>query len=166
MTVVADVERLFGRSRRILTVSPGTTVAAAAKVMNEHEVGCLLVIDSASRPVGILTERDILGKVVAQSADAKATRVSNVMTRKVISCAMDTSLDEAECMMGQFGIRHLPILKAGLAKGMISSRDIMAHKLKVAGDLASRQAAVLKELELQYPGITRVEMDSGGSLLL
>jgi CBS domain-containing protein len=166
MPTVRQVERLFTKNGKVMTISGDGSVAAAAKGMSKHGIGCLVVMDRQLRVCGIITERDIIAKVVAPAADPAGTKVADVMTNQVVSCSMDTDLDEAKRIMGQYGIRHLPIIEGNIVRGMISSRDIMMHQLTAASRLAEQQSELLAELERYHPGITRVEQDSAGRLML
>ena len=166
MATVKEVERMYAKKSKVLTISAEATIAVAAKQMSEHGVGSLIVIDTRCRVRGILTERDVISKVVAEAADPASTHVVDAMTTDVVSCTMDTQVEEVKEIMGRYGIRHLPIIEDGIAKGMISSRDIMAQQLSAAGALARKQSMILSELERRHPGITRVETDSAGCVVL
>ena len=166
MITVSQVERSSAKNGHILTISAHASVAAAAKGMTRHGIGCLVVMDTNLRVMGILTERDIMSKVVAASADPAKTTVTEVMTMKVISCSMDTEIEQAMQIMGQHGTRHLPIIEGEKVCGMISSRDILAYRLTTADALVRDQSKLLAKLERQYPGITRLEKDPVGRLLL
>jgi signal-transduction protein with cAMP-binding, CBS, and nucleotidyltransferase domain len=164
--MVSQVERFFAKNGKVLTISADASVAAAARGMSRHGIGCLVVMDKKLRVAGILTERDIMSKVVAAAADPTRTPVADVMTTTVISCSLDTEVEEAMEIMGQHGIRHLPIIEGEKVRGMISSRDILAHRLTTVDALVRQQTNVLAELERQHPGITRVDVDPGGRLVL
>jgi CBS domain-containing protein len=152
--------------REVLTVDPDQSVAEAAEKMRSHNIGCLVVIGQAERIVGILTERDIISKVVAVGGDAKDVLVAEVMTRKIVACSLDTPLSRAQQIMAQHGIRHLPIVENGRPVGMISSRDMLAHQLQAVQAVVRRQGMVLHQLEKEHPGITRIETDRAGRVVI
>ena len=165
MTTVKQIERMVRREGHVLTISTKDSVADAAKRMNENDIGSLIVMNTRSSIVGILTERDIIGKVVAQAKDPTATNVTEVMTKQVVACGLDTSVTKAQRIMAEYGIRHLPIIEEGVPVGMISSRDVLAHQLSTAEALARQQFAVLQDLEGEYPGITKLQMDNAGRVV-
>src|SRR5438128_1833402 len=93
MNKVQDI--LANKGNRVITISPAKTVLAAAQLMNEHKIGALVVLDEASRVVGMFTERDVLHRVVAQRLDPASTTISDVMTSAVLCSRGETPLDEA-----------------------------------------------------------------------
>ena len=142
-----DADELFG-------IGQDVTVADAAQQMSRHHIGCLTVFDDNRNSVGIITERDMLSKVLAKSLSPKETLVRDIMTSSVFSCTSQTSINEAENLMATNQIRHLPILQKEKTVGMISSRDLIAYRMKSNKDMqvAAEQLAMLpaglKSLEL------------------
>jgi CBS domain-containing protein len=127
MASVSDI--LAGKGRRLITVPPDATVYSAAVIMNECKIGSLLVMEGG-RLVGILTERDILMRVVADQRDANVTDVGDVMTRDVVCCRMHTDLEEAKSVFKHRRIRHLPVLtEEGKVVGLISIGDLNAYQV-------------------------------------
>ncbi len=114
------------RIERVHTVGRSTSVLDAAKLMNEHHVGSLIVLDSSSNIAGIITERDILTRIVTAELSPSATQVSSVMTDEVISCTLETSLTEARHLMSNCRVRHIPVTDDGSLVGMISIGDLNA----------------------------------------
>jgi CBS domain-containing protein len=113
--------------RPLLSARPDETVLAATQRMNEHGVGALLVMD-AGRMVGIFTERDVLRRVVAEERLPSAVRVAEVMTSQVACCTPDTSIDEAQNLMRQYRVRHVPVVNAqGDVQGVLSIGDLNAY---------------------------------------
>ncbi len=98
------------------------TLAQAARRMWEQQTGSLLVVDGDDLR-GIITERDIL-RAVAEGADLQATRVSERMTRDLITVDPNTSLRDAARLMADRWIRHLPVLEQGKVVGVVSQRDL------------------------------------------
>lgn len=101
---------------------PDDTLAAAATKMWEQQTGSLLVMDGEDL-VGILTERDVL-KAVATGAPLEDTRISQFMTKDLVTVGPGTSLREAARVMADRWIRHLPVLDAGKLVGVLSQRDL------------------------------------------
>ena len=128
MATVGQLERLFRRVGKVLTIDAHAPIVAAAEVMTDKEVGCLIVLDTG-RIVGICSERDIVRGLAAGGADAATTPVRRWMTSNVISCDLDTPIGKVRRMMAAHGIRHIPVIVEDVAVGMVSSRDVMAYRL-------------------------------------
>ena len=127
MASVSDI--LAGKGRRLITTTPDATVYSAAVIMNECKIGSLLVMDEGHL-VGILTERDILVRVVADQRDANRTTVGAVMTRDVVCCRPHTDMEEAKSVFKHRRIRHLPVLtEDGEVVGMVSIGDLNAYQV-------------------------------------
>lgn len=120
---------LTQKGPQVITISGEATVLDAALLMNQHKIGALVVHDDG-RIRGIFTERDVLRRVVAERRDPAATRVADVMTKDVIVCECDCTIEEARNIFRAKRIRHLPIVDdEGRLQGMISIGDINAHEL-------------------------------------
>ena len=149
-----------------MTVEPYVTIATAAQRMGEHKVGCLVVTDNHGKIAGILSERDIIGKVVAASRNPEVVLVMDIMNRNVIACTLRTSIGKAKQIMASRGIRHLPVVDDGKLIGMISSRDLMAQELTTTQETLDKQRSVLTQLEHTNPGITELQTDQSGRILI
>ena len=110
--------------REIFHLSVDQTVQEAARYMTERRVGAASVLDG-TRLVGILSERDIMGRVVAPGRDPSATRVAEVMTRDLVVAAVGDPYEEGLRRMKQAGCRHLPVVEADRLVGMVSQRDLL-----------------------------------------
>lgn len=110
------------------SISEKASAREAARLMAEKHIGCL-VIQEGRRLKGIISERDIMTRVVALGLDADATHVWEVMTTRVVTVAPDESADQALMRMQEGGFRHLPIVKEGMVLGMLSVRDLYAAAL-------------------------------------
>lgn len=125
MATLGDILAVKGSN--VVEIGPHATAFEAALMMSEHKIGGLLVCNE-SGICGIVTERDILRKVVVQRRDSGATRVEEIMTPDVICGHPHTSLEEARVVMKERRIRHLPILNGqGKLCGIISIGDLNAH---------------------------------------
>ena len=112
-------------TRDVFTVSPDDRIVEAAGLMRLHDVGVLPVIDQEKRVVGMLTDRDIVLRGVADGVDAHVMKVSEAMSNGSISVAEEQSVDEAASLMQQYQIRRLPVLDAvGAVVGIISLGDV------------------------------------------
>ena len=153
-------------NNKVLTVTPEESIKSAVSKMTTHKIGCLLVVNTHGKIEGILTERDIVGKILDKSKDPEQSHVGIAMTRRILACSMDTPLVRAQQTMAEHGIRHMPILKNGRPVGMISNRDILAHQLVTAQDAVRKQSEVFANLEAVYPGINQVKHDSSGRIVI
>ncbi|HVF74870.1 MAG TPA: citrate synthase [Acidimicrobiales bacterium] len=110
-------------SSPVLTAAPSDTVAAAAGAMAEHKVGSVVVCD-ANRPIGILTERDLVD-FAAAGADPSTTKVSEWMTEAPESVTPDTDVHQAWDRLASMGYRHFPVVEDGELRGVVSMRDLV-----------------------------------------
>jgi CBS domain-containing protein len=163
---VRQAERLLKRLARVITVREEETVAAAAKKMGDNDVGCLIVLNRESQVTGVVSERDIIRKVVGRSANPAKTAVADIMNSDVIACRMDTSIGRAQRLMTGHGIRHLPIIEDGVPLGMISSRDILAYRLSRTKAIARQQSQILDHLERKHPEIAEWHRDATGRIII
>jgi CBS domain-containing protein len=127
------------KGQEVTVVEVGDTAAVAAQRMSEHHIGALVVVDG-EKAVGIVSERDILTKVVASGLKPEATRADAIMTSPMTCCRRDTPVAECRAVMSEKGIRHLPVVEDGQLFGIISARDVMASGAKT-------MAETIKDLE-------------------
>lgn len=118
-------EILHGEGRKVHAIGPEATAVAAAREMNHHRIGSLVVVDDG-RLVGIVTERDILTKIVAAERPPAGTRVCEIMTAAVLTCTPSTRLEELRSLMRERRIRHVPVVEEGRLAGMVSIGDLNA----------------------------------------
>ncbi len=101
------------------------TVEKAVKLMAEHNIGAVVIVDDHMRPIGIFTERDLLLKVCAKGLDMKEVKLKDVMTRNPVTVRDETPAKVALDMMINFGFRHLPVVdEKGVLIGVVSIRDL------------------------------------------
>jgi CBS domain-containing protein len=121
--------RSIVHDQEIITAPSKTCVADAARLMKQHKVGAILVVDD-NRLVGIFTERDGLYRVVAEQLDARKTPLSEVMTANPQSVHPDEPFPRALHMMHTGGFRHVPVVESGAPIGMVSARDALGPELE------------------------------------
>lgn len=114
---------------RVLKAAPETPVSKAAKLMAARNVGALLVVVD-HRLVGILTERDVVYRVVAPGLDARMTAVSEVMTPAPHTVHPDALFGYALNVMHDNGFRHLPVVENGKLIGIVSARSALDPELE------------------------------------
>jgi len=122
MDTVAAV--LHEKGRTVHTIGPEASVWEAAKAMDNHNVGSLLVVDG-DRPVGIFSERDLMRRVVVPGKDPKKVKVREVMSREVTVVEPDTRVKEAMAIMTERRCRHLPVVEGGKVVGLVSIGDLV-----------------------------------------
>jgi CBS domain-containing protein len=121
-------ELLAIKGSQVMTIGPEAAVLHAALLMNEHKIGSLVVL-ADGQVVGIISERDILTRVVVPRLDPGVTSVRDVMTTEVVCCQPHTELDEARGVLKNRRVRHLPVLDEGQQLcGMISIGDLNAYE--------------------------------------
>ena len=127
------------KDRRVYSVDANRTVLEAARYMMEQGVGAVPVLRDGNL-TGILSERDIMNRVVAVGRTPGTTVVSEVMTANPRAVAADESIEECLFIMREFGFRHLPIVEGKELKGLVSLRDVLMHQ---AGEIErqTRRAA-------------------------
>ena len=113
-----------GMSRMVLTVGPNHTLRQAARAMAQRRVGAAVVVDPEAPGLGILTERDILLSI-GEGQDPDAELVSDHLTADLVFAAPDWSLEQGAAAMVRGGFRHLVVIEAGEAAGVLSVRDIV-----------------------------------------
>ncbi len=129
--------------KEVISIDENSTVKEAAEIMNKFEIGCLLIV-KGGKAMGIVTERDILKRVVAESKDATETRVKDIMTSPLVVVEPDTDLEEAVKLMFQMKIKKLPVVDGRNLVGLVSLTDIARFQpqiIKILKQLAARQSA-------------------------
>ena len=109
--------------KNVITIDTDATVQLAARTMNKNGIGCLLTVDKEGVK-GILTERDLLVRVLEACRDPKATTVCDVMTKSLVFGNPSMHLVEATRLMFQNGIKKLPILEDNQLVGLITLTDV------------------------------------------
>lgn len=110
--------------KKFITAAPGTTVSQAARLMATRNTGAILVVED-NQLSGILTERDMVFRVIATGLDPQATPVKAVMTANPKTLGPTESYGHALVIMQENGFRHLPVVENGRVIGIISSRNAM-----------------------------------------
>lgn len=108
------------------TVGPGTSVVSAAKTMRTARVGSLFV-KKGKQLVGIVTDTDIVRRGVASSKNLGKMTVEKIMTSPICSIEGTRTVNDAQDMMGDFGVRHLGVTEGGVLVGVISVRDLLVY---------------------------------------
>ena len=133
-------------TRQVVTVGPDATVVEASKLMREHHVGAVVIVDDragARKPLGVLTDRDIAVEVVALGVAPDTLKVSEVVQRPVTCVGEDGGYAETVRLMSVNGVRRMPVIDhGGNLVGIITFDDILrqlAGPFMALGDLVTRE---------------------------
>ena len=118
-------------TKDVKTVDPTTTVRSAAKLMKDARLGSLLVKKCAAN-VGIITDTDLVRRALATDKDLNSLTVQDIMTSPVCSIEETRTIGDAHDMMGDLGVRHLGVTKAGEVVGVISVRDLLSFYQRIS----------------------------------
>jgi CBS domain-containing protein len=123
------------------TVETGATVAEAARAMRDGDVGSVVVVENGA-VAGIVTDRDIAVRVVAEGLDPDATRVSEVATMAPVTLTVDQSVDDAIRLVREQNVRRIIVLQDGRAAGIVSLGDLAIERDtdSALADIASEPA--------------------------
>ena len=135
MSTVRDMIRRKGSE--IYSISPGATVFEAMDIMAKQNTGALMVV-IGSRVEGIISERDCVRKMDLEGRSAKTTKVSEIMTSKLISVEAAQPLEECMSIMIEKNIRHLPVYDGKELMGLISIRDVLKEVIDVQKSLIAQ----------------------------
>ena len=122
---------LRAKGNLVFSVKPDASVSEAVKLMHDKRIGAVLVPeDDGGRILGILTERDIIRVVAEQGSTALNGTVADIMTRDVVACTSDCTMDSVIAGMTKFKVRHLPVYQEDELLGLISARDVMRYRIQ------------------------------------
>ncbi|GAB6947422.1 hypothetical protein JCM16161A_15520 [Vulcanisaeta sp. JCM 16161] len=128
-----------------ITVRDDEPLTKVIKIMNERNIGSIIITDEEGKAIGVFTERDLL-RLVANNISLDALTVGDVMTRNVIVVEEDASLIKAVHIMAKHGIRHLPIIdEGGKVIGIISIRDAAIALARLLVDMDVEKLGVTEE---------------------
>lgn len=131
-------------TKDVVTCTQDTTIVEAARLMKTEDIGPVLVVDNEqSRTlVGILTDRDIVVKVIADGQDVNTTQVGDTMSKKLVTCHADDDVDVAMKAMAQFQLRRIPVVGENMTLvGIISQADVATRV-----DAPEKTGEVLREI--------------------
>ena len=131
-------------TKDLVTATPEDTITEAAELMKNEDIGPVLVVDNddAKTLVGIITDRDIVLKVIADGQDPRTTRVGEVMSKKLITCRPDDNVDVAIDAMAHYQLRRIPVVEDNMKLvGIISQADVATRV-----DKPEKTAEVVKEI--------------------
>jgi CBS domain-containing protein len=128
-------------TKDIVFVNSGASVLEAAKLMSHHNIGCVPVMENSEKVVGVITDRDIVLRMVALNKSPEKMTVDDIMTAHVFSVQSDAEVDDATELMRQKQIRRLPVVDDGLLVGIVALGDFA-----VTGDCKTEASEALTEI--------------------
>jgi CBS domain-containing protein len=111
----------------VQTATSEDTIETISNKMKENQVGSIVVVNEKNHPLGIVTERDIVRKVIADGKDPKTTKVDDIKTTSLITIDPETNLHDAALIMTKYRIRRLPVVKDNTLYGIITSDDLVRY---------------------------------------
>jgi len=108
-----------------ITVEENAPANRVAELMDKHEVGCIIVTTKEEKPIGVITERDLVLRVLAKNAKPDTLKAHEVMTSPLITIEPDATITETARRMSRLNIRRLGVVYKGRLVGIISSKDVL-----------------------------------------
>lgn len=99
-------------------------VDSIIRIMKDKNKGCIVILDESERPVGIITERDIVRRLVYSNMDSKTTLASEIMSSPLVSVNDDAYIYDVAAVMSKYGIRRLPVVKDNMLIGIVTATDL------------------------------------------
>jgi CBS domain-containing protein len=128
----------------VITIDADASVIKAVRTMNENEIGCIIVTRKG-KAIGIVTERDLLKRVIGKSKNPKTTKVREIMTKPLIAGHPDMDLEEATKLMFKMKIKKLPVVESeGDLRGLITLTDVARFQpqmIRILKKLSTRVSA-------------------------
>ena len=115
--------------KNVITVEPNATVKNAVKLMNAHEITCVVVVNR-EKPIGIVTEQDMVRRVMHKSRIPEKTRVSDIMSKPLIVATPDMHAQEASKLMLERNIRRLPVVENERLIGLVTLTDLISASVQ------------------------------------
>lgn len=131
-------------TKDLVTCTPEDTIVDVAQLMKNEDIGPVLIVDNddSRTLVGIVTDRDIVVKVIADGQDVNTTRVGDVMSKKLVTCRADDDVGIAMKSMAQFQLRRIPVVEDNMKLvGIISQADLATRV-----DAPEKTGEVVKEI--------------------
>ena len=115
-------------SQNVIKIHPGESVAVAARLLENHNIGMLPVCEENGKLCGVVTDRDLVTRCIAANRLPEQTRVRDVMTGRIVSASPDMDVSAAAHLMGREQVRRLPVLRDGVLCGMVSIGDLAGRE--------------------------------------
>jgi signal-transduction protein with cAMP-binding, CBS, and nucleotidyltransferase domain len=113
-------------SSPVITIEENASANLVANLMDKEDLGCIIVTNKEGKPLGIITERDLVVRVLAKNAKPDSLKASDVMTSPLNTIEPDATISDAARRMSRLNIRRLGVIYKGQITGLLSSKDILA----------------------------------------
>lgn len=123
------------KGRAVVTIAPTAALGEAIETLAERNIGAVVVAEG-DRPVGILSERDVVRLLAGAPTGYRENRMDSVMTRDLVTVGEGATLDEVEDLMTDRRIRHVPVVANDALVGILSIGDVVAHRIRAAREEA------------------------------
>ncbi len=120
---------LKAKGQAVSTARPDASLLDIAAKLAAKKIGAIVVVGDNGHVAGIISERDIIRAIAARGADALSAPISEVMTRDIVSCRENTTLDDIMSTMTQGRFRHLPVIEDGALVGIVSIGDVVKNHI-------------------------------------
>ena len=120
------------QSNEVATTTAEQTVSETAKLLHRWRIGATLVVDQQGAIVGIISERDILRGLAEHGGKVENLPTADLMTRSVMTCSPDDTIEQIMAMMTNKRIRHLPVMEEGKLVGIITIGDVVKSRMEEA----------------------------------
>ena len=114
---------------KVITLEGKTSLEDAITTLARERIGAVVILDSRKQIAGVFSERDAVRAISEEGASALSKPIKGLMTRKVVSCSMEDTLDQLLEKMTQGRFRHLPVVENKRLAGIISIGDVVKHKI-------------------------------------
>lgn len=127
-------EILRRKSGEVATARPDQSVADLVNDLRHYNIGAMVVQDDAGTLLGIVSERDVVRRLAEQGNDLLQRPISAIMTRVVVTCDPDDTVDDLTLVMTERRIRHVPVVRAGELVGIVSIGDVVKSRISQLED--------------------------------
>ena len=117
------------KGQDVVSAVPTDEIVETARLLNRHRIGAVVVRGADGHVVGILSERDIVRGIAEKGPACLSLKVADLMTRDVVSCRPNDSIDDIMALMTERRIRHLPVMQDGQVVGVISIGDVVKRRI-------------------------------------
>ncbi|MEM2341639.1 MAG: CBS domain-containing protein [Candidatus Bathyarchaeia archaeon] len=136
----------------VITIDESSTADKAARLMRDHEIGCVIVSSKDGKPIGMITEKDLVIRVVADNIRPSEVTAKEIMSSPLITIDADRTINEAAREMNRHNIRRLAVMYKGQLVGIISSKDILSVTPELIEIIQERaKIATAEEVEEKLP---------------
>jgi len=140
-SIVKVAAILKAKGTSVATTPPEATVSTVVWDLRSKGIGALVVSQDGTTLLGLISERDIIHALAEHGARLPGLRVSQLMTRSVVTCTPEDSITTVMALMTRHRVRHIPVVEAGRLRGIVSIGDVVKHRL----DELEMEANVIRE---------------------